>query len=428
MNIAASIAESVSALILAVAGIYFTVRLSFFQFHPVRIIKELFSGKGRKSIKEIFSYFSASLAGAVGTGNIIGVAAALYIGGPGSIFWMWVAGILGMATKYAEAYIAANHRRTDHGYNSSPMEYIRLGTKSRAFPKAFAFFGVLSAFSMGNLMQSNAACSFLSDIFPSIPSMLLGIVISLLVLCVTVGGLKRITQLFNFLIPITTIVYILTCLISVFSNIENVSKAIGSIFMYAFAPSAAIGGTFGAALSLCIKTGVVKGLMSNEAGMGSAGLAYANSESSTPHEQGLWAALDVFTDTILISTITALAILTSPGGGNGDEMSLLESIFATLGCGGEIAITVCTMIFAISSIITWSYYGEACLAYITKGKYINIYRLIFAVFSIFGAITVTSKIWIISEIINSGMLAVNMLGIAGIQKQTGRRGILHRQN
>lgn len=408
-------AETLPTLMLIAAGVIFTVRLKFFQFRPVRLTFAAIKSSVKEGNRNIFSYFSTSLAGAVGTGNIIGVATAITIGGPGAIFWMWCAGLLGMATKYAEVFLAGKNSLFCKNGNFSPMSYIRKAFGNGLFPEIFAFFGLASAFTMGNMLQSNTASLCLSDTFPRLHPGIFGAVIGIVVLCVTVGGLKRITSVFEKSIPFMTVIFILLGLFCCIKNARVIPGVFRIIFRSAFNPGAAAGGIAGVTFMTCLRTGAVKGLMSNEAGMGSAGFAYANAVGASPGLQGLWGALDVFTDTIVLSTVTALIIMTCPLF-PAAVPSVLDASTYSFGPAAAVAVTVCIFFFAVASVITWSYYGESCFSFLTNGEFILVYRIVFAAFAVLGSISSPMSVWNIAEAANAGMLYTNLPALFALRK------------
>ncbi|MBO5036909.1 MAG: sodium:alanine symporter family protein [Clostridia bacterium] len=408
-----------AAVLLFGSGLYFTFRFGFFQFKGLgEIFSKTVGGMiGKNKDKTAFRLFSTSLAGAAGVGNITGVATAIAMGGPGAVFWMWVAAFLGMATKYAETRFAVIYRQRKNGYNSSPMEYIFKGTKNAVLPFIFAFFGIIVSFLMGNLIQSRAACEAIyeaTETSQSISGPLMCIVITIVIF----GGFKRIGKFTEKAVPIMTGLYTVMCAVVIIIYRENIISSVFDIFIYAFKPMSAFGGFTGASISAAVRCGVSKGIFSNEAGLGSAGLAYGNTESSNPDDHALWGAFDVFADTIIISSFSAFAILTSDiWKENGSIISVFDKTMGSI--GGALG-AVCIVLFAVASIITWEYYGEACFAYMTNGKAINLFRTVFAGLVLVGAMIDSRILWPIAEIANTLMMGVNMSAVLILDVKTKR--------
>lgn len=410
LYLTANIFNDIAAIILFGSGIFFTFRLKFYQFRGLgQIFTKTVGGLlSKKRDRKSFKIFCSSLAGAAGIGNITGVATAISMGGPGAVFWMWVAAFLGMATKYIETMLAVKHKSTSYGYNSSPMTYIEKAAASPILPNIFAVFGIMVSLMMGNVVQSREACDAICEA-TSIHTEISGAVICITVAIIIFGGLKRIGEITEKAVPLMTIIYGIMCLYVIVSNKGNIIPAIRNIFFYAFKPMAAAGGLIGSTVSNAIRCGVSKGIFSNEAGLGSAGLAYGSAEDTTPEDQAMWGAFDVFADTVIISTFTALAVLTTDAW---KESKSIIDIFSNImgGFGGYIG-AFCIALFAIASITVWEYYGETCFAFLTKGKRVTLFRGIFCLFILIGSMTRTEFLWPLSEIANTLMMSVNMFGV-----------------
>ncbi len=398
--------NDIAAVALFTAGIYFTFRFDFFQFKGLGKIfsKTVGSIFGKDKNREVFKLFSASLAGAAGVGNITGVASAIAVGGPGAIFWMWIAAFLGMATKYAETRLAVMFKSSKNGYNTSPMTYIKKISGSDKPAYVFAFFGISVSFLMGNLIQSRSACESIKEAV-GISETISGPILCLIIVSVIFGGFKAIESFAEKAVPIMTVLYIAMCTAVLVMYKENIPSAFAEIFICAFRPSAATGGIVGTTIITSIRSGISKGIFSNEAGLGSAALAYGNTANVSAEEQGLWGAFDVFADTVIISTFSALTILVSQKGAYGSVICVFTDSFGNI---GGIVGAVCIALFAAASIIIWEYYGEACFAFITRGKLINVFRAVFCVFLIFGAILTNDVLWPIADIANTLMMSVNI--------------------
>ena len=410
LYLTANIFNDIAAIILFGSGIYFTVRFDFFQFKGLGRIfsKTIGSLLSKNSDKNSFKLFCSSLAGAAGVGNITGVSTAILMGGPGAVFWMWVAAFLGMATKYAETLLAVKNNVKKYGFNCAPMTYISKASKGNIMSLLFAILGVLVSLMMGNVVQSRAVCDAIYQSI-SITDRISGPVICLIITIIIFGGIKRIGQITERTVPIMTLLYGILCTAVIISNIENLLQAFQNIFIYAFKPMAATGGFIGSAVSNSIRCGVSKGIFSNEAGLGSAGLAYGGTNDVKPDDQAIWGAFDVFADTVIISTFTALAVLTSSGWN--ESKSIVVIFNETMGKPGSIIGAICITLFAIASIIVWEYYGETCFAYITNGRFTVIFRIIFCSFILIGSTTQAEILWPLSEIANTMMMGINMFGV-----------------
>lgn len=411
----ANIFNDIAAIILFVSGIYFTFRFKFFQFRGLgKIFSSTIGGMfNKKQNKDSFKLFCASLAGAAGVGNITGVATAIAMGGPGAVFWMWVAAFLGMATKYAETMLAVKNRSYKNGYNSSPMEYIKKETGGTFLSVLFSIFGVLVSMMMGNVIQSRSACDAIYEA-TALSREISGSILCLIIAVTVFGGFKRIGQMTEKAVPIMTALYGIMCMVVILSNRENIISAFRDIFIFAFRPMAAAGGIIGTTVSDAVRCGVSKGIFSNEAGLGSAGLAYGGAEDVKPEEQAMWGAFDVFADTVIISTFTALAVLTTDAWGEGK--SIIEIFKGTMGTVGGGVGSICIALFAIASITVWEYYGETCFAYLTTEKFISLFRIIFCLFMLLGTTTDAEILWPLSEITNTLMMCVNMFGVLKAKK------------
>ncbi len=398
-------------------GAYFTFKTSFLQIRKfpfaVKLLsRELRSGSANGSISP-FKAFATALAGTMGVGNIIGVATAISIGGAGSVFWMLVSAFFGMMTKYAEAVLAVKYRQKSKGLNSGgAMYYIEHGIGSRFLALLFSSFCLLACFGVGNTAQSNSAAAVLNEAF-GIPKYISGIVMFILVAVVIFGGIKRISSAAAAVIPLLSAVYILMSLAVIFSNISSLPFAVKNIFTSAFNVSAAGGGVFGFVLSKSVRFGLARGVFTNEAGMGSASIAHACSDEKIPAKQGLLGIFEVFLDTFVVTTLTALVILSSniPYGSGISGAALAVNAFSTLfGKFGSKIISLSIFFFALPSIFGWAYYGECCVSYIFKNKrfIITLFKLIFSALVFIGAVADIEIVWSISDVFNGLMSLPNI--------------------
>lgn len=409
---------------LLLGGIWFTVRLGFIQ---VRGFKEgmkrtfggLFRKKGEAGADGMSSFqaLATAIAAQVGTGNIAGAATALAIGGPGAIFWMWVAAFLGMATIFAEAIMAQKYKCVgeDGVVTGGPVYYIRAAFKG-AFGKVLAgIFAVLIIFAlgfMGNAVQSNSIAAAFRTAF-GVPQVVMGIVIAVLALAVFMGGMKRIAKVTETIVPIMAALYIVGALIVIIYNYRNIPYAFHAIIVGAFSPSSIAGGAVGATIKLALTKGVARGLFSNEAGMGSTPHAHAVAKVDHPVEQGFVAMVGVFIDTFVVLNLTALVIITTksiPTGKTGAELS--QYAFSTLfGKGGDIFIAVCMFFFAFSTIVGWYFFGQANIKYLFGAKAVKVYSLLVAACVVLGSLAQVDLVWNMADCFNSMMVIPNILGL-----------------
>lgn len=397
-------------------GLYFSVRTGFFQVRRFgymlrHTVGGLFGGKNKSSKAGIspFQAVSTALAGTLGTGNIVGVSTAIISGGPGAIFWMWVSAVLGMMTKYAEVFLAIKFRRKNKRgeYVGGPMYYIEDGLKLKPLAVLFALFCICASFGIGNMTQSNSVSAALYESF-NVSSAVTGVVLALFAAAVIIGGIKRIGKFAEKLVPLMSVIYILFALIVLVINHDKIIPAFRTIFDYAFNPASIAGGNAGYLVSVGIKYGVSRGVFSNEAGLGSAPIAHAAVETDSPVRQGLWGMFEVFFDTIICCTITALVIITSGDwnkGENGAALTL-EAFSKSLGGISQYVISISMVFFAFCTILGWSYYGEKCVEYLFgKKQMVLIYRVIYIAFIVVGATQSLELIWSVADTLN-GLMAI----------------------
>ena len=399
-------------------GVYLSIGLKLMPWRKIgHGFKLLFSGRADKDQGEIspFQALMTALSATIGTGNIAGVATAIFLGGPGAIFWMWITALFGMATKYGEAVLAVKYRETDAlgSRVGGPMYYIKngLGKNWKWLGFLFALFGTVAAFGIGNMVQSNSVADALNSNF-SIDPLITGIILSILVGLVILGGIKRIGDVAGMLVPIMAIVYILGSLLVIFANIGQVADAFRLIFSSAFNGTAATGGFAGAAVMVAIRFGVARGVFSNEAGLGSAPIAHAAAQTNSPVRQGMIAMLGTFIDTIIICTMTALVILLTGAWTSGETGASLSTLAYGQGISfGNYIVTFGLVIFAFTTLLGWSYYGERCAEFIFGSRVITPYRILWVVAIMTGALIKLDFVWLFADVMNGFMAVPNLIAL-----------------
>lgn len=399
-------------------GIFLTIGLGFLTIRRIpRAFKLLFSGFDSHGAGDIapFRALMTSLSATIGTGNIAGVATALTLGGPGALFWMWITALFGMATKYAEGVLAVRYREQDSlgGFSGGPMYYIRNGLGERYKPLAFAFalFGAMAGFGLANTVQSNSVAQVLTDNL-GIPWEVTGIVLMVLVGGVILGGIQRIAATAGAVVPAMALAYILMSLIVIITNIERVPDAIVTIIDGAFNGASAAGGFAGATVWAAIRFGVARGVFSNEAGLGSAPIAHAAAQTNEPVEQGMIAMLGTFIDTLIVCTMTGLVIVLTGVLESGESgASLTAMAFAQTFPGGEWVVTIGVVLFAITTMIGWSFYGERCVVYLVGTKGILPFRLLWVIAIPVGAGLNLGVVWLIADTLNAFMAIPNLIAL-----------------
>ncbi len=373
------------------------------------------SQKGEGDISA-FNALMTSLSATIGTGNIAGVATAIFLGGPGALFWMWMTALVGMATKYAEAVLAVHFRETsaDGHKVGGPMYYIKNGLSSRFawLGTAFAIFGALAGFGIGNTIQANSVADVLFSKF-EVPHLVTGLIIASLVGLVLIGGIKWIAQVAGKLVPVMAIAYVFAGLAILGVHADKLPAAFNLIFTYAFTPIAATGGFAGAAVWAAIRFGVARGIFSNEAGLGSAPIAHASAVTNSPVKQGTVAMVGTFIDTIIICSITGLVIIVSGAWTSGETGATLSSIAfesALPGIGGYV-VTIGLSVFAFTTILGWSLYGERCVEYLFGSRSILPFRLLWVVAVPIGATANLSFIWLVADTLNALMALPNLIAL-----------------
>ena len=405
-------------LLLVGTGIYLTIRLGLLQLARLpKAFQLIFTkDKGHGDVSS-FAALCTALAATVGTGNIIGVATAIKVGGPGALFWMWMAAFFGMATKYAEGLLAIKYRTKDANgaVAGGPMHYILLGMGEKWRPLAifFALAGVLVALlGIGTFTQVNSITESIQNtaqVNPAITALILSIFVGIAVF----GGLKSISKVSTAVVPFMAIVYILGTLTVILFNIEKVPATLALIFTSAFSPAAAVGGFAGASIRMAIQNGVARGVFSNESGLGSAPIAAAAAKTNEPVEQGLISMTGTFIDTLIICTLTGLTILvTGVWSGDLNGVALTQSAFSTVfSYFGPAILTIFLVLFAFTTILGWNYYGERCFEFLFGVRFIWLYRVVFVVMVLLGGFIELDMVWIIADIVNALMALPNLIAL-----------------
>jgi len=419
-------------LVLVVVGGILTVATGFVQIRRFPVAFRLvFAGafsKDKSASKTItpFQALSTALAATVGNGNIGGVATAILIGGPGAVFWMWVCATVGMATKYAEAVLGVHYRVTRESGElaSGPMYYIRRGLGDTSFAKLlawlFAFFGIATAmFGTGNMAQSNTvAVSFVAAVQSVtgtvVPMWVPGIIITISVGLVLLGGIQRIAHVAEKLVPAMILLYLGAAVSFVVINAGQLPHVFGLIFSEAFTPTAAIGGFAGATVAQSIAMGMSRGVHSNEAGLGSAPMAHGIANVKHPAEQGVVGVFEVFIDTIVVCSMTAFVILESGLWTSGlyQSSALTAAAMSQTIPYAAVIVAICSFLFGFSTLIGWCYYGEKCFEYIFGSAYTKVYRVLFVALIMVGAVVSVPLVWAIGNLLNAFMAFPNLIGLA----------------
>lgn len=403
-------------------GIFLTVKLGFLQVSRLPLaLKLIFKAENQgKGDVSSFKSLCVALAATVGTGNIVGVATAVKMGGPGALFWMWVAAFFGMATKYAEGVLAVKYRSVDKNRHISggPMYYIRKGMGEKYKPLAifFAVATMLVAFlGIGTFPQVNAIIDSVNITFGT-PKAVTNIILTIIVGSIIFGGLKNISKVTGKIIPFMAIFYIACSVFIIFANITAVPEAIKLIIKDAFTGSAAVGGFAGSTIMLAMQSGVARGIFSNEAGLGSAPIAAAAAKTKYPSEQGLVSMTGTFIDTIIICSMTGLVlVLTGVWSGEASGAAMTSSAFVqSMGGIGGVFLTLSLVLFAFTTILGWNYYGERACVYLFGVKGITPYRIIFIILIACGFCLKLDVIWILADIVNGLMAIPNLIALIAL--------------
>ena len=417
-------------------GVYLCIRCGFPQFaHFGHIMKNTLGKAFEKSeAKEgsvsPFKAMCTALAASIGTGNIAGVSGAIAIGGPGAVFWMWMSALLGMCTKFAEVTLSIKYRqRNEKGdWVGGPMYYIQngLGKKWKWLASVFAVFGALAAFGIGNMTQVNTICStvggaiknFVPDVNLTIVAWIVGALCAVIASIVYLGGIEAIGDVCALLVPVMAIIYILASFAVIFMNISAVPEAFGAIFKGAFNPAAVSGGLAGVGIKMALTKGVGRGIFSNEAGLGSAPIAHAAADVDHPVKQGMFGVFEVFMDTIVVCTMTAMVVLLGVGVQNieyGNDIGAQLTINGFMSVFGDkipgVVVAVCLTMFAFSTVLTWGLYGTRCMEYLFNYKAAKVYQVIFCGVMIIGGVIKLQLAWNIADTLNGLMAIPNLIAL-----------------
>lgn len=411
-------------------GIYLTLRSGFPQLTKLGTIMKntvgtLFGPDAHKKDEAGISPYQAvatALASTVGTGNITGVATAIVAGGPGAVFWMWVSALFGTMTKFAEVTLAVKFRqKNERGeWVGGPMYYMENGLHAKWLGIIFACLATLASFGIGNMTQSNSIATALKTTM-NIDTRITGVIVAIIVAFVILGGIKRIAQVTEKLVPVMGVIYVILGIITIALNVDKLPAAFAVIFQGAFNPQSVAGGVLGYTIMNAIRFGFARGVFSNEAGLGSAPIAHAAANTDNPVKQGCWGAFEVIFDTFIICTITSLVVVMSglwAHGGDGlDGAALSIAAFnQSVGMFGTVGVSIGTVLFALSTLLGWSYYGEKAIEYLFKSKsYVGSvklgYRLVFIVMSFVGAVGGLQIIWSIADTLNGMMAIPNLIAL-----------------
>lgn len=418
--------------ILIGTGLFLSIRTGFAQFrHFVYAIKNTIGGlfgKEQHNRDEAgvspFQAVATAMAGTIGTGSIAGIATAIVSGGPGAVFWMWISALLGMVTKYSEIVLSLQYREKNElgEWIGGPMYYIKKGVRNKWLGKIlaalFAIFAMCACLGTGNATQSNSIAGAL-QLTLGVPEIITGIVLTVIVAAVILGGMKRIASINEKLVPFMAIFFVICSLLAIIINYKQVPQAFELIFKEAFNFKAAFGGAAGYGIMTAMRFGFARGVFSNEAGLGSAPIAHAASSAKNPVDQGLWGMFEVFFTTIIICTLSALTILTTgiweSGSISGAPLSIASFNAIIPGIGG-VVVTLATVFFALSTILGWAYYGEVSAGYLTNNnrKIVLVYRVVYVIMVFVGAVGSLDLIWSISETMNGLMAIPNLIGLIAL--------------
>ncbi len=405
-------------LFLVGTGLWLTISLKGLQFRKLgyslylALIKRKEEGDNPGDITH-FQALMTALSATVGTGNIAGVATAIAAGGPGALFWMWVTGLVGMATKYSEAVLAVKYRKVDADGNMSggPMYYIANGVGWKWLGTLFAIFASVAAFGIGNMVQSNSVADAVRATF-NVPLYVTGIVLMVFTAAVILGGIKNIGRVTGLLVPVMIGFYMLGALTILIIDIAEIPGALAMIVSEAFTPTAATGGFLGSTVMMTIRMGVARGVFSNESGLGSAPIAAAAAQTKHPVTQALVSMTQTFIDTLVVCTMTGLVLIITGTWNSGETgASLTTTAFQAGFTGGKYVVTIGLVLFAYSTILGWCYYGEKSIEYLFGERVIMPYRIIFVLFVGIGAVAKLDLVWSLSDVFNGMMAIPNLIGL-----------------
>ncbi|MCR4778749.1 MAG: alanine:cation symporter family protein [Lachnospiraceae bacterium] len=405
--------------------------------------KDTHNNKDKGSVSQ-FQALCTALAATIGTGNIAGVAAAICVGGPGAVFWMWIAAFLGMMTNYSENILGIYYRRKNNNgeWSGGPMYYLTDGLGSykgfkgigKVLSIIFACFAMVASFGIGNMGQINKITLNIESAFfanvdaplflgVSIVNWIIGAVLLIIGGFIIIGGLQRIASFAERVVPFMAIVYVIGALIIMFAHITSIGAMFGSIFKFAFGAKALAGGVAGEAIKLAIKNGCKRGIFSNEAGLGSSVMVHSNSNVVEPVKQGMWGIFEVFADTMVVCTMTAIVVLSSglidlstgaPVAGVNDATLVATAFGNVFGKPGEWFVAIAVLLFAFTTVMGWSHYGAKAVEYLFGTTGAKVYRVIFTLMIITGAVVTSSLAWDISDTFNGLMMIPNLIGVLSL--------------
>lgn len=421
--------------LLLLTGLYLTLRLRGLQFTKLwRSLWLALIVRREKGAEGDISHFQAlmtALAATVGTGNIVGVAIAIAAGGPGALFWMWVTGLVGMATKYSEAMLSVKYRTTDaRGEQAGgPMYYLAKGISFRPLGKTlallFALFATIASFGIGNMVQSNSVADALENSF-GVAHWVTGLVIAIAAGAVILGGIHSIGRFTGAFVPLMILLYMAGCCVIIVLHADQLPQVLAAIFSSAFTGTAAVGGFAGAAIGQVIRQGVARGIFSNESGLGSAGIAAAAAQTREPVRQAMVSMTQTFIDTLVVCSFTGLAILCTgvwTGGETGAPLTQLAFNNGLPGRWGDAIVAVSLSMFAFSTILGWSYYGEKSVEYLLGVRAVLPYRVVYVLLAFCGTVWKLEPVWKISDVMNGLMALPNLIGLlllSGVIARTTR--------
>jgi AGCS family alanine or glycine:cation symporter len=399
--------------------LFLTFRLKFIQRHigkaiKLSVTKDDFGAEGDVSQ---FSALATALAATIGTGNIVGVATAIAIGGPGAVLWTWLTGVFGIATKYSEALLSVKYRvkTADGTMAGGPMYVLEYGLKNKPLALAFALFGSVAAFGIGNTVQANSISTMMTNQFGT-PTWITGIVLAALTGVVIIGGVKRIASVCDKLVPFMAIFYVIGCAIILVMTYETIPATIALIFRDAFTGTAVTGGFAGSTVMMAARYGIARGLFSNESGLGSAPIVAAAAQTRNPVRQALVSSTGTFWDTVVVCAVTGITIVNSGVWSQGlDGGKLTHAAFGNIPVIGPIVLTIGLLTFVFSTILGWSYYGEKCVEYLfgTK-KAILPYRVFYTIAVFFGSVMSLSLVWDLADLFNGLMAIPNLISLIAL--------------
>jgi AGCS family alanine or glycine:cation symporter len=406
--------------------VFMTFRLRGIQRHVFRAVRlSVKKEKGASGDVSPFSALMTALAATIGTGNIVGVAAAVAVGGPGAVFWMWISGIFGMSTKYAESLLSVKYRVKINGQMAGgPMYVMERGLKMRGLGCLFAFFTAMAAFGIGSMVQANSISSVFSSVF-HFPPVVTGAVVALLAGLVILGGIKSIARVCNFIIPAAGIIFIVCNVVILLLGSATIPQSISLIFTSAFTGQAAVGGFVGAAARQALRLGISRGLFSNEAGLGSEPIVAAAAQTKSPVRQALVSLTGTFWDTVVLAALTGIMIVNSGVWKSGESGGMLTARVFDMLPAGRILLAICLFTFAFATCIGWSYYAEKAVEYLFGHRFVKPYKAIYVLLIFVGAIFSLNIVWSFSDIANALMAVPNLFTVLMLNGEVVRETKRH---